>query len=490
MKAVLYIRVSDEEQVKEGFSIEAQESLLKRKCAEWKYEIVGKPYIDEGLSAKNMKRPALKKMLNDAALGLFDVIVFWRLDRFTRRSKDFQTMAEHLEKNNCSFRSATEPYDTTTAIGRFQLELAISLGQLERETTAERVHMVMEERHRKGMRNGAIASFGYTLDENGGLVPLPDEFELGKRIYDMYRNGFTDYKGVRRAGFRSIAVQLNWEGKLHRGSPWSYNSIRYFLANPANAGHLRWNYRKSGGKKTGNEIITEGTHEAMISQEDFDYIQTVMDRRKTSGKRTTSVHPFSGVLRCGRCGHSMAGTTVRRNVPIRYYRCNNRMKFKGCDMPFVKEESVLEAFFEALEAPNISDMVEKPSIQTNERAEIERELSKIKKHKEKWQNMFLNDLVDMNQLKAELDQFREREKILNEKLSTLPMERRDWSKKDIAKQLKQFAKLWNSIDNQVAKKNFLYDVFETITINTDVTNPKVGPGYRLPCYIEDMTFRD
>jgi site-specific DNA recombinase len=304
----------------------------------------------------------------------------------------------------------------------------------------------------------------------------------------MYQEGFTDDKGVHKAGMRSIAVQLNWEGITNKGSPWNYTAIRYFLMNPSNCGNLRWNYRKAGGDPTGKEIITENTHEAMISVEEFDYVQELIARREKIKRATSSVHPFSGVLKCGRCGYGMVGTTMKKHGVRKYYRCIKRSHYGQCDMPNITEESVVEAFFEAFDM-DIGQFIEKPK-EESPNNDYEKELSQVQKHKQKWQQMYMNDLITMDELRKEIEPYREREKWLMEQLKeTHKKESPRWSRDEIADQLSNFVEVWNKIENQVAKKNFLYEVFESIVINTDAINPKGGPGKRVKVYVQDMSFR-
>lgn len=474
MKAALYIRVSDDEQVKEGFSIGAQQSLLLRKCAEWNYEPLDPPYIDDGYSAKDMKRPKLQKLMKDIELRQVDVVIFWRLDRFTRRSKDFQKMVDHMERYGCGFRSATEPYDTTTAIGRFQLELAISLGQLERETTAERVHFVMEERHLKGLRNGASPPYGYDLVD-GKLIVNEMQAENVRRIFDLYASN--------KAGFREIAVILN--NDEHNDREWNYTAVRYVLMNPVYLGKLRWNYRKLSGRPTGREIITEGDHQAIVDEEIFEKVNNEIRRRKTGGKVATSEFAFAGVLRCNRCGFAMTGFSAKKKKGRnRYYRCSKRARNGLCTMPTVTDEKVQEAFLAALDV-DPSKLVETLDVKQDQEVrdrkkaadKLRKELDQIQKRKKKWQLAYADDAITLEDFKERTRDDKEREEEIQQELSKLESEQEvQWTKEEMAEVLSQVSIFWRTTDNEKEKKAFLRDLFKSITIECPNETMHGAPG--------------
>jgi site-specific DNA recombinase len=487
MKAALYIRVSDEDQV-EGSSIDAQKTLLLRKCEQLEYT----PhdfYIDDGYSAKNMRRPALTRMLKDVQHGLFQVVLFWRLDRFTRNSKDFQKMVEILQKYNAGIKSATENIDTTSAFGRFQLELTVSLAQLERETTAERVHFVMEDRHRKGQRNGAAAPYGYELVD-GKLVINPMEAEIVKRIYSLYQ---------RNKSTAAIAKQFNSEGvpKDSISGIWAPFSVYYILTNPAYCGKLRWNYRKLSGARTGKEIIVDGDHPAIISEEEFDTVQRMRQFRKKVGKSATSQYAFTGVVRCGRCGYGMVGDSKsRKNDRYRYYKCLGRFNYGVCNMPIISEISVHEAFLNLInpDNKNIEQYYVAPEVAAASEDEmlldqLHNELENLQKRKKKWQLAYANDVISLEELRQHTEEDRQREEFLKTQLEEIPNKKTSrMDPMEMIQQLRHLHDIWYQIDDEVAKKNFINEAFQYITINTDVTEAKGGPGRRVPVYITDWDF--
>ncbi len=168
MKTAVYVRVSTEEQVKEGYSISAQKERLDAYIKSQGWELVSY-YVDEGVSAKDTNRPELQRMLKNIEEGFIDVVLVYRLDRLTRSVLDLYQLLESFEKNGCHFKSATEVYDTTTAIGRLFITLVAALAQWERENLGERVRMGMTQKVREGEWHGSTPPYGYQLD-NGSLV--------------------------------------------------------------------------------------------------------------------------------------------------------------------------------------------------------------------------------------------------------------------------------------------------------------------------------
>jgi site-specific DNA recombinase len=494
MRAALYIRVSDEEQVREGYSIDAQKTLLLKKSQQLEYDVFDM-YVDDGYSAKDMKRPALQKLLKDVEMNLFEVVLFWRLDRFTRKSKDFQKMMELLGAHNAGIKSATENIDTTTAFGRFSLELTVSLAQLERETTAERVHFVMEDRHRKGLRNGAVAPYGYDLVD-GKLIINPIEAEVVKRIFSMYQ---------KNSSFTHIAKRFNIEGisKGMKGAKWAAHSVYYILSNPIYCGKMRWNYRKLAGKKTGAEIIVDGSHEPIISEEDFEFVQSMREMRKRLGKKSTSDYSFTGVLRCGRCGYSMYGSSQARTKgsplgdKLRYYKCQGRFNMGICDMPIINEASVSEAFvglisdldkIESEIKANQEVAAANESVQLAEH--LKSRINEIQKRKKKWQLAYANDVLTLEELREHTEEDKKEEEYLRSQLGQMTeTQKSPWSRDEIIQRIMALRDTWYQIDDEVAKKNFLNFAFEHITINTEVTKAKGGPGRRVPITITSWDFK-
>lgn len=124
MKSVaIYARVSTEEQVDEGYSIQAQLDTLKRYAKQCGY-IVHKEYVDEGISGKSIhNRPQLQQLIKDAKQGLFEIVIVWKVNRISRNLLDLLTVLQQLEKNQVYFRSVSEGVETETQGGQVHLKI-------------------------------------------------------------------------------------------------------------------------------------------------------------------------------------------------------------------------------------------------------------------------------------------------------------------------------------------------------------------------------
>ena len=126
MKVAIYTRVSTEDQVKEGTSLEVQRDFLvsyaKREGWEIYYSEAGKIYEDDGYSGYTRERPALKKLFADAKKKRFEMVLVHKIDRFSRNLRDLLNLVDELEYLNISLKSATEPYDTSSSAGKMMFQ--------------------------------------------------------------------------------------------------------------------------------------------------------------------------------------------------------------------------------------------------------------------------------------------------------------------------------------------------------------------------------
>jgi len=300
MKCALYVRVSTEEQAKEGFSIGGQKERLSAYALSQGWDISG-IYVDEGISAKDTNRPELNRMLQDIEEGNIDVVLVYRLDRLTRSVLDLYKLLDAFEKSNCKFKSATEVYDTTTAMGRLFITLVAALAQWERENLGERVSMGMAEKVRQGQWHGSEAPIGFDYID-GKLQINEEEAPIIRRAFELYIGGKGDLE---------VAATLTKEGYPSRsGKPWRDNRVRYMLKNPIYKGAMQW-----GVSVNQDQYFTvENAVEPIIEAEVFDRAQAIREsRRSFHGKQATSDYIFSGLLKCPKCGRGLIGRSKKNN---------------------------------------------------------------------------------------------------------------------------------------------------------------------------------
>ena len=270
MKAALYIRVSTEEQAMEGYSLDAQEKKLLAYCQDVADDVeVYDIYRDDGYSGRNTNRPAYRKMMED--IDEWDILVVLKMDRIHRNFRNFILMMDDLYRKHKDFRSATEEFDTTTAMGRFVINIIQGIAQLESEQNGERTRFVMEEKAVK-LKNTEAESrtlgfnppYGFGLDE-GLLIPVPEEQEVVRRIYSEY---------LGNVSLAQLADGLNRDGlRTRRGTRWDKDNLSTILHNPIYAGYLKW-----------NGILCRHYATAPVSVVTFNEVQTLAASRSRNPK--------------------------------------------------------------------------------------------------------------------------------------------------------------------------------------------------------------
>jgi DNA invertase Pin-like site-specific DNA recombinase len=250
MQAALYVRVSTEDQAREGFSLDAQTKRLEAHCRV-KGWTVHDVYRDEGCSGRNIDRPEYERMMK--ASDEWDVLVVLKLDRIHRNSVNFTLMMDELRRKGKEFSSAQDKFDTSTAMGRLLMDFLQRIAQFESEHTGERVKLGMVRKIKYG--TGCMGSghpYGYVY-ERGSLTLIEYEAEVVRDIYSMRSEGMS---------FRSIADTLNnIPIPSKRGGKWSGQSVSKILHNPLYAGYIRWDGTVRGGE-----------HAAIIGRDVFESI--------------------------------------------------------------------------------------------------------------------------------------------------------------------------------------------------------------------------
>lgn len=187
-RAMGYVRVSTEEQAREGVSIEAQEERI-RALATAKGWSLGDIIRDAGYSGKNLNRPGAKGLVDACQQGSVDVVIVFKVDRLTRRQRDLWHLLEEVfEANGVGFVSVTEAFDTTTAAGKAFLGMIGIFAQLERDLVSERTREALGHKKRRGQWIGRRPT-GFRINDGGRLEADPDMLRLIARAKRLRREG-------------------------------------------------------------------------------------------------------------------------------------------------------------------------------------------------------------------------------------------------------------------------------------------------------------
>ena len=398
--AGIYIRVSTEDQAREGFSLGEQEEKLRQLCDYKGYEIY-KVYCDAGISAKDMEhRPKFQEMLQDMRDGRINYIVAYKLDRVTRSVRDLEELITQLEKHNTYLVCDRDDVNTSTANGRFFVRMLTVLSQLEIEIVSERTKFGMVGAIKSGHLPG-VKPLGYKNDSTRRTIIDPATAPIIKRVFDLYLQGKT---------YLQIATIFNNENILNK--KWRDCYIEKIINNKVYMGD--WEQYKSIGKKEGLEpIIYMNVVEQIVPR----YIWEECQAQKVINQRTYTrdrVYTFFQKIKCPHCGRIMkckgAGGKKRKYV---YYNCEK------CHEN-IRETYIEEAFrtlvAELIQFDNEYNDLFLPLFADKEmyvdKSDIEKEIIRLTKQKDRIKKAYMSEVV-------ELDDFKEDLKLINQKLNTL-----------------------------------------------------------------------
>jgi site-specific DNA recombinase len=330
-----YVRRSTDDE-HQPYSKEAQDTQLATYVTSQPgWRIVAR--FDDDASGATTGRPGLQRALTAARAGTIDVLLVYRVDRFSRSLSDTVALLEQLDTAGVVFRSSTEPFDTSGPMGRMLLQLLAMFAQFERDTIIERVIAGMERKAARGKWKGGRRPFGYQVDTaTATLVPDEHEAVVVRTIFDLYTRD--------RLGSRLIATTLNERGhRTTTGGPWSAYQVIRALANRTYLGEL-----------TFRDHTVTNTHEPLIDPQVWAQAETILAARGESAAHRAasgSDYHLTGLLRCPQCGKAMLGTRATgRTRTYRYYTCFARARYgtAHCDAPRLNADAVDTAILDAL----------------------------------------------------------------------------------------------------------------------------------------------
>ena len=494
----IYCRVSTDEQAEFGYSIDEQKRLLEEWCKANDY-IIYKCYSDRGISGKNIKdRPALKELLSDAKEGKFDMVISWKINRVSRKLEDVLKIVSLLEKNNITFKSYSEPFETDTPAGRMQFQMMALIGEFERGTIAQNVKMGMIAKAKSGNWCGGRV-LGYDLVPNNS----PEEekkgknkLEINEKEAEIVRFIFNEYS--KGKGYKAITNQINKLGyKTKKGNNFSVGSIRDILTNPVYIGEIRYNVRQNWSEKrrrniNPNPIRVKGKHEAIIDRELWDKVQLILESKKGKPSRIyDGEYPLTGILRCPKCGAGMVISRTTNTLAdgskkrIAYYCCGN-WKNKGtsvCNSNTIRVDKANEYVFKKIEELVSNEAVIKAVVKNinKERkdkvkpakrllGDIDKELEKLDKRKRKIFEAYEDDILTKAEFQIRKDELNEKIRILEEEkkplLNTISEDVSEEIPYEFIKDiLKNFSKVLNSNVSREQQKKLLHMIISEITMN-------------------------
>ena len=397
--AGIYIRVSTEDQAREGFSLPEQEKRLKAMCEYKGYEIY-KVYKDAGISAKTGNyRPAFEELKEDIKNKKVNTIVVLKLDRLTRSVYDMENIMKFLDENNAYLDCANDDINTTNANGRMVARLLTTVSQNEIERTSERTKIGLSG----AIKEGNIphkAPFGYKR-LNKKLVPDPLTKDQIIRIFNLYYEGNS---------YQTISNMYNKE-KVFGKTNWCDGTILKILENEIYKGDF------VHGKRTNNPTYYENVVEPLVSKELWEDCQVQKKKNSRNYKRDKE-YLFLQKLKCPKCGRILGGNATRKkngNVYY-YYQCHScKMTIKENKI----EETIKILLADLLEYDNVVNEFFLPVLKSkldNPKDELKKELKNLYNKKERIKKAYIDSLFTEDEFKEETKIIEEQIKNINSKL--------------------------------------------------------------------------
>ena len=352
VRCAIYTRKSTEEGLNQDFNSldaqrEAAENYIRSQASEGWSRVPGL-YDDGGYTGANMDRPAVKRLLEDIQAGKIDCVVVYKVDRLSRSIRDFAKMMELFEKNNVSFVSVTQQFNTTTSLGRLTLNILLSFAQFEREIISERTKDKQAAARKKGKWTGGYLILGYDLDPAGGRLLVNEaEAERVRTIFQWYLDGTPVSRIVLNA------AQRGWRNKQ-----WTTRAGTPCGGHPLRKGHI---YNVLANVLYTGRITVDGEtypaeHAAIVDQKTFNRAQEQLRQSpfsregKQSGARRKMDALLRGIIYCACCGSAMYPTySASKEKRYRYYVCvRGSQQSANCTTRSVSAPAVEEAVVESI----------------------------------------------------------------------------------------------------------------------------------------------
>ena len=396
----LYLRVSTEDQAKEGFSLPEQKERLEALCKFKGYKIYDY-YTDAGISAKTGNyRPEFDRLIEDAKNKKINTIIALKLDRLSRSIYDWENLLKTSEKYGFDLVCANDDINTTNANGKMVTRIMMSVSQNEIERTSERTKVGMAGAIKKG-HIPAVCPIGYKRVDKK-LVPDPLTKDIVIRIFNLYFEGNS---------YSTIANIFNKEKVLDKTN-WRDVRILKILSNEIYKGDY------VSGKTLNKPIYYENVVEAIVSKELWENCQAQKKKNQKNYMRTQT-YIFLQKLRCPKCGRILAGGATHKIKADKwyfYYRCEdckNNIKEETI------ENSVKKLLSDILEYDNVVNEFFLPVLKSkidNPKEQLEKELKSLNNKKERIRKAYIDALFTEEEYKNESKIIENQIELINSKL--------------------------------------------------------------------------
>jgi site-specific DNA recombinase len=466
-KIAVYCRVSTDEQAEQNISIPAQHSRITSYCHAKNWKVVDY-YIDEGYSGKDLERPAMKKLINDAAHKKFDIVAVWKLDRISRRQQHVLYLIEDVFNTyNVGFSSVTENIDTSTPAGRAMIGVLAVFAQLERETIVERSKFGKKEAAKQGRFGGGLP-YGYDYNKDTKeLVINPIQAEAVKLAFEYYLTG--------NHGFNSIAQMLTAKGfKGQRTNHMQKDQVKNILSSPFVAGYIKH-----------LDSIYPGKHPAIIDKAVWDTVQDIMHKRYVPIPVKDEINLLTGIIYCGECGSRMRfksrqWTSKNTTGTNYYYVCYGRAGFKAmskgyCPSPFHHAEEInrktaaqlKEYSINLQEIDEVINTLQPANVDINLQA-LKSEIAAIDTQMERWLNAYEQGAINAITLSDRTKKLTERKAKIENTLQEFAAQEKAHNDRivnaaAVLEELQQVPEMWDTLTTE-ERRGLIANIVDKVTV--------------------------
>ena len=306
LRCAVYTRKSSEEGLDMEFnSLDAQRESCEAYVASQRAEgwvCMREHYDDGGFSGGTLDRPGLKALLEDVEAGLVDVIVVYKIDRLSRSLMDFAKLVEAFDRNNVTFVSVTQAFNTTTSMGRLTLNILLSFAQFEREVTGERIRDKFAASRAKGMWMGGFVPWGYDVVDRKLVVNEAEAAQV-RAVFQR----FTELGSATQLTRELVAQDV----RTKRGRPIDKGFLYKLFRN-----------RLYLGEAVHKGTSYPGEHQAIIDQPLWDAVHAILQespRQRAANTRAKTPAMLKGLIFSG-TGVAMTPTMTKKGSRLyRYY---------------------------------------------------------------------------------------------------------------------------------------------------------------------------
>ena len=307
LRCAVYTRKSTEEGLDKEFnSLDAQREAGEAYIASQKAEgwiAVSNRYDDGGFSGGNLERPALQRLIADIEAGRIDVVVVYKIDRLSRSLMDFAKLVEVFDRNNVTFVSITQSFNTTTSMGRLTLNILLSFAQFEREVIGERIRDKFRASRSRGMWMGGYPPLGYDVKDRKIIVNEAESATV-RKIFEEFAHVGSATTLARKLAAEGILTKRG--RSIDRGYLYSLLNNRTYIGEVVHKG-----------------TAYPGEHQPLIARELWDKVHAILQesprKRAAKTRGQTMAAPLKGLL-FGPNDRAFTPTYTRRgNRLYRYY---------------------------------------------------------------------------------------------------------------------------------------------------------------------------